>query len=253
MTGEVCVPNVVKGSKQEKMVVVPYRPGRRFALVTLLVLGAGAGAVGGFMFGYTNTLRIQQSEQATQQELSEQLISIETENAELRRQVAILDRSSVMDQLASEVVQETLLSLRGRVGQLEQDVVYYRQVVSAEIEDTGLIISQLDIDATREANRYRYKLVLRQQDADGDTFLTGYVNVNLVGSQGEEQQILSLRELSAEQDELNIRLRFKYFQNIEGELVLPDNFVPDRLQVAAVSVEPVGKSINQDFSWVVER
>ena len=247
------MPNVVKGSKQEKMVVVPYRPGRRFALVTLLVLGLGAGAVGGFMFGYTNTLRIQQSEQATQQELSEQLISTETENAELRRQVAILDRSSVMDQLASEVVQETLLSLRGRVGQLEQDVVYYRQVVSAEIEDTGLIISQLDIDATREANRYRYKLVLRQQDADGDTFLTGHVNVNLVGSQGEEQQILSLRELSAEQDELNIRLRFKYFQNIEGELVLPDNFVPDRLQVAAVSVEPVGKSINQDFSWVVER
>ena len=247
------MPNVVKGSKQEKMVVVPYRPGRRFALVTLLVLGVGAGAVGGFMFGYTNTLRIQQSEQATQQELSEQLISTETENAELRRQVAILDRSSVMDQLASEVVQETLLSLRGRVGQLEQDVVYYRQVVSAEIEDTGLIISQLDIDATREANRYRYKLVLRQQDADGDTFLTGHVNVNLVGSQGEEQQILSLRELSAEQDELNIRLRFKYFQNIEGELVLPDNFIPDRLQVAAVSVEPVGKSINQDFSWVVER
>ena len=247
------MPNVVKGSKQEKMVVVPYRPGRLFALVTLLVLGVGAGALGGFMFGYTNTLRSQQSEQATQQELSEQLISTETENAELRRQVAILDRSSVMDQLASEVVQETLLSLRGRVGQLEQDVVYYRQVVSAEIEDTGLIISQLDIDATREANRYRYKLVLRQQDADGDTFLTGHVNVNLVGSQGEEQQILSLRELSAEQDELNIRLRFKYFQNIEGELVLPDNFVPDRLQVAAVSVEPVGKSINQDFSWVVER
>ena len=247
------MPNVVKGSKQEKMVVVPYRPGRRFALVTLLVLGLGAGALGGFMFGYTNTLRSQRSEQATQQELSEQLISTETENAELRRQVAILDRSSVMDQLASEVVQETLLSLRGRVGQLEQDVVYYRQVVSAEIEDTGLIISQLDIDATREANRYRYKLVLRQQDADGDTFLTGHVNVNLVGSQGEEQQILSLRELSAEQDELNIRLRFKYFQNIEGELVLPDNFVPDRLQVAAVSVEPVGKSINQDFSWVVER
>ena len=247
------MPNVVKGSKQEKMVVVPYRPGRRFVLVTLLMLGVGAGAVGGFMFGYTNTLRSQQSEQATQQELSEQLISTETENAELRRQVAILDRSSVMDQLASEVVQETLLSLRGRVGQLEQDVVYYRQVVSAEIEDTGLIISQLDIDATREANRYRYKLVLRQQDADGDTFLTGHVNVNLVGSQGEEQQILSLRELSAEQDELNIRLRFKSFQNIEGELVLPDNFVPDRLQVAAVSVEPVGKSINQDFSWVVER
>ena len=247
------MPNVVKGSKQEKMVVVPYRPGRRFVLVCLLVLSIGASAIGSFMFGYSNTLRSQQSEQATQQELSEQLIGAETENSELRRQVAILDRSSVMDQRATEEVQATIIGLRDRVAQLEQDIVYYRQVVSAETEDTGLIISQLDIDATRESNRYRYKLVLRQQDADGDTSLIGHVNINLVGSQGEEQQILSLRDLSAEQDQLNIRLRFKYFQNIEGELVLPDNFVPDRLQVAAVSVEPVEKSINQNFSWVVER
>jgi len=247
------VPNVVKGSKQEKMVVVPYRPGRRFVLVCLLVLSIGASAIGSFMFGYSNTLRSQQSEQATQQELSEQLIGAETENSELRRQVAILDRSSVMDQRATEEVQTTIIGLRDRVAQLEQDIVYYRQVVSAETEDTGLIISQLDIDATRESNRYRYKLVLRQQDADGDTSLIGHVNINLVGSQDEEQQILSLRDLSAEQDQLNMRLRFKYFQNIEGELVLPDNFVPDRLQVAAVSVEPVEKSINQNFSWVVER
>ena len=247
------MPNVVKGSKQEKMVVVPYRPGRRFVLVCLLVLSIGASAIGSFMFGYSNTLRSQQSEQATQQELSEQLIGAETENSELRRQVAILDRSSVMDQRATEEVQTTIIGLRDRVAQLEQDIVYYRQVVSAETEDTGLIISQLDIDATRESNRYRYKLVLRQQDADGDTSLIGHVNINLVGSQGEEQQILSLRDLSAEQDQLDIRLRFKYFQNIEGELVLPENFVPDRLQVAAVSVGPVEKSINQNFSWVVER
>ena len=247
------MPNVVKGSKQEKMVVVPYRPGRRFVLVCLLVLSIGASAIGSFMFGYSNTLRSQQSEQATQQELSEQLIGAETENSELRRQVAILDRSSVMDQRATEEVQATIIGLRDRVAQLEQDIVYYRQVVSAETEDTGLIISQLDIDATRESNRYRYKLVLRQQDADGDTSLIGHVNINLVGSQGEEQQILSLRDLSAEQDQLNIRLRFKYFQNIEGELVLPESFVPDRLQVAAVSMEPVEKSVNQNFSWVVER
>ncbi len=247
------MPNVVKGSKQERMVVVPYRPGRRILLVSLFVVGVGASAVGGFIFGYASTLRAQQSEQATQQELNAQLIAAETENSELRRQVAILDRSSVMDQRATEEVQGTIRGLRDRVAQLEQDIVYYRQVVSEETEDTGLIISQLDIDTTREPNRYRYKLVLRQQDADGDTFLTGHVNINLVGSQGEQQQILALRDLSAEQDQLDIRLRFKYFQNIEGELVLPENFVPERFQIAAVSIEPVDKSINQNFSWVVGR
>ena len=102
------MPNVVKGSKQEKMVVVPHRPGRRLLLVTLLALGVGGSAVGGFIYGYATTQRSQQSEQATQQELSGQLLAAEAENAELRRQVAILDRSSVMDQRATEEVQGTI-------------------------------------------------------------------------------------------------------------------------------------------------
>lgn len=247
------MPNVVKGSKQEKMVVVPHRPVRRVFIISALVLVVGATAVGSFMYGYNNTLQAQQTVQASQEELTAQLATVQTENSDLRRQVAILDRSSVMDQRATEEVQSTIRGLRDRVAQLEEDIVYYRQVVSEEIEDTGLIISQLDIDATRVKNRYRYKIVMRQQDADGDTFLIGYVNVNLVGTQGEQQQILALRDLSAEQDQLDIRLRFKYFQNIEGELILPDEFVPERLQIAAVSSEPVEKNINQNFSWVVER
>ncbi|CAN0411471.1 unnamed protein product, partial [Discosporangium mesarthrocarpum] len=139
-----------------------------------------------------------------------------------------------------------------RIAQLEQDIVYYRQVVSEETEDTGLIIGQFDISATQSPGRFRYKLVMRQQDADGDTFLTGHANVNLIGSSNEGQRIIPLRELSADEDELDIRLRFKYFQNIEGELALPEGFEPERVQIAAVSVEPVEKNINQDFSWVVE-
>ena len=115
-----------------------------------------------------------------------------------------------------------------------------------------MTIGQLDISATNSECRFRYKLVLRQQDADGDTFLTGHVNVNLVGRQGADQVILPLREVSENVDELDIRLRFKFFQSIEGELALPEGFEPERIQIAAVAAEPVAKSIDQNFSWVVE-
>jgi hypothetical protein len=67
----------------------------------------------------------------------------------------------------------------------------------------------------------------------------------------EEQVILALRDISEAEDELDIRLRFKYFQNIEGELALPEGFQPDRVQIAAVSTEPVSKTISEDFGWVV--
>ncbi len=246
------MPNVVKGSKQERMIVVPYRPARRFLVGLVLLLGVGASAAGGFLYGYYITLSNQEVELAQRSDLSRDLEQLQAENSELRRQVAILDRSSVMDQRATEEVQSTILSLRERVAQLEQDIVYYRQVVSDETGETGLVISQLDISTTNTPGVYSYKLVLRQLDADGDTFLLGFVNVNLVGQQGNEQIIIPLRQVSEEQTQLDIRLRFKYFQNIEGSLQLPEGFEPERVQIAAVSQEPVEKSINQDFSWVVE-
>lgn len=246
------MPNVVKGSKQEKMIVVPYRPRRRALLVFSAVSLVAFVAAGGFLYGYYETIRSQQSIQVDRETLNLEIAGLQIENTDLERQIAILDRSSVMDQRANEEVQDTIGSLRERVAQLEQDIVFYRQVVSEETEDTGLIIGQFDISSTADESRFRYKLVMRQQDADGDTFLTGHVNVNLIGEQGEEQTILPLREISQEQDQLDIRLRFKYFQSIEGELELPEGFDPERIQIAAIELEPIEKSLNQNFSWVVE-
>lgn len=231
--------------------VVPYRPGRRVLFTLLLLTGVAVSAAGGWSYAYYTTVLTQQGEQAEKRELSAQLTDLRQENEALKGQIAILDRSSAVDQQTGAELQETLTALRQRVAQLEEDVLFYRQVVEEETEETGLVIGQLDIDATRSPDRYRYKLVMRQQDADGDTYLTGHVNFNLVGQLQDQQVILPLRDLSEFEDELDIRLRFKYFQNIEGELALPEGFQPDRIQIAAVATEPVSKRINEDFGWVV--
>ena len=231
--------------------VVPYRPGRRVLFTLMLLTGVAVSAAGGWGYAYYATVLTQQGERAEKRELSAQLTDLRQENEALKRQIAILDRSSAVDQQTGAELQETLTALRQRVAQLEEDVLFYRQVVEEETEETGLVIGQLDIDATRSPDRYRYKLVMRQQDADGDTYLTGHVNFNLVGQLQDQQVILPLRDLSEFEDELDIRLRFKYFQNIEGELALPEGFQPDRIQIAAVATEPVSKWINEDFGWVV--
>ena len=247
------MPSVVKGSKQEKMVVVPYRPWKRLFFTLALVAGVGVSALFGFAYGYYQTLQTQQIVEPDRAELVEEIELLRIGNFDLNRQMAILDRTSVMDQRANEEVQDTISSLRNQVALLEQDITYYRSVVSEETEDTGLIISNWDINSTREDDLYRYKLVMRQQDADGDTFLTGHVNVSLVGRQNEEFVTFPLHAVSAEQDQLDIRLRFKFFQNIEGELTLPEGFVPNLVQIAAVETSPFEKTLDQDFSWVVKQ
>jgi hypothetical protein len=111
------------------------------------------------------------------------------------------------------------------------------------------MISRFDLTLTDKANTKRYKLVLRQQDADGDTYLEGRVNVTLVGRQSGQLKRLALREVSSEQDEDAIRLRFKYFQNVEGEIVVPGGFVPEKIEISAVAEAPVAKRVDQEFEW----
>jgi len=233
------------------MVVVPYRPRRRALFITVLVSVVAASVVSGFLYGYCQGLSAQGAVQDERDKLKAELSALRIQNTDLSRQVAILDRSSMVDQRATAEVQATIRNLREQLAQLQQDVVFYRQVVSSDTVDTGLIVGQMNIYGTSDPGRFRYKLVMRQQDADGDSYLRGHVNVNLVGRRGDEQMIFALRDISDEQDQLDIRLGFKYFQTIEGELALPAGFEPERIQIAAVATEPVGKSIDQYFSWMV--
>ena len=245
------MPNVVKGSKQEQMVVVPYRPRRRALFITVLVSVVAASVVSGFLYGYCQGLSAQGAVQDEREKLKAELSALRIQNTDLSRQVAILDRSSMVDQRATAEVQATIRNLREQLAQLQQDVVFYRQVVSSDTVDTGLVVGQMNIYGTSDPGRFRYKLVMRQQDADGDSYLRGHVYVTLVGRRGDEQMIFALRDISDEQDQLDIRLGFKYFQTIEGELALPAGFEPERIQIVAVSTEPVGKSIDQYLSWMV--
>ena len=245
------MPNVVKGSKQERMVVVPYRPVRRLILLALSFLLVVATALGGFAYAYYQTALRYGLRDADQLSLAQQVEKLEAENLSLSRQVTVLDRSNAMDRKVAEDMQGTVGSLRNRVAKLEQDIVFYRSVISGDGGDTGLTISNWEIAPTNEADRYRYKLMLRQQDADGDTFLIGHVNINLVGRKDEEITFFSIRDVSSDQKENDIKLRFKFFQIIEGELILPFGFVPERIQIIGVESSPIQKSLDQSFDWVL--
>ena len=110
--------------------VVPYRPGRRVLFTLLLLTGVAVSAAGGWGYAYYTTVLTQQGEQAEKRELSAQLTDLRQENEALKGQIAILDRSSAVDQQTGAELQETLTALRQRVAQLEEDVLFYRQAVS---------------------------------------------------------------------------------------------------------------------------
>ena len=242
---------IVKGSKQLKMTVVPYRPWRKaLACLGILLLVAATG--GGFYFyGYSEGVFINGDARQERDELIVQVDVMSSQLNILQQELTNSEQANAVDRQALEEVQGTIINLRETIAQLEEDVLYYKQIMSPENTETGLMISQLDLLQTDLQNRIRYRLELRQA-GNNDNLVSGYVNVNILGTRDRQEISMPLRSLAVEEDQLDIKLQFRYFQNIQGELILPDGFLPLGVQILAVDEGNNGKTIQKSFAWLVE-
>jgi hypothetical protein len=240
----------VKGSKQEKMIVVPYRPGQQLLLRAIVICCLLVSGLASFWYGRNLGLSENGDARAERDSLRAQMAETNSQSQVLREQFLSLQQTSMLDKQALEDVQQTILSLRDKISQLEEDVLFYKQITSPENNETGLVIGQVDLFATDDAEVFRYKFELRQLGSN-ENLVTGHLNVNILGRQGEQEVSIPLRSISDSEIELDIELQFRYFQNIEGTLVLPENFQPERIQLLAVGEAPVAKTVQKTFGWLV--
>lgn len=88
--------------------------------------------------------------------------------------------------------------------------------------------------------------------ATNHKMLSGFLNFKIVGRQGELPVTLSLKDVSDNVSYDNIKLRFKYFQTLEGQLVLPDGFEPQRIELLAKSSGKDSVTVEKKFGWLVQ-
>jgi hypothetical protein len=244
------MPNVVKGSKQQRMIVVPYRPW--FAAITagFVFVSVVVAGVGGAYFGKFHATRDYVVTSADNLRLSEELVEMRVALEIARTELAISGRGSIVDQRAAEEVQSTVSMLRERITELEQDISFYRQVMAPESAQVGLIIAEFNVRSLAQAGRYRYKAMFSQAGT-GDRVLVGHVNIIISGILGGEKQTFTLNELAVETGGFDSGLNFRYFQNIEGELILPLNFVVDQVAIRVESTDPLVNRVEKTFGWRV--
>jgi hypothetical protein len=92
-----------------------------------------------------------------------------------------------------------------------------------------------------------------QQSATRHNIVTGRVTFTIVGSELGQPKSYPLSVLSRQVDSETIPLRFKYFQNIEGELQLPQDFVPEGVELSVKSSGRNGFNIEQRYGWLVQK
>lgn len=240
----------VKGSRQERMIVVPYRPWRTAGLwlgMLVIVLLTGSGA---WLYGRHIGVAEGGGALVERDEPREAMLLSNGENAALRLQLLNLGQTADVDKRALASVLQTIVGLREQISQLEEDVLFYKQIMSPENAENGLVIGQLDLAATDSAGTIRYKLELKQQ-GNNENLIVGYANINVLGFRNEQEVSIPLKDLSTSGQSLDIRLQFRYFQNIEGELMLPADFEPSKVQILAIAEGNNSKTVQKSFGWVV--
>ena len=117
----------------------------------------------------------------------------------------------------------------------------------------GLTIGSLDVIATGTPRHYQYKLVI-QQLASNHSHLRGHMLFTVVGREANGQvNSYALKDLSTEVSDEQIRLGFRYFQNVAGEIVLPEGFVPERVELMAKSSGRDAVEVEKKFGWLVQQ
>ncbi|WP_163832416.1 DUF6776 family protein [Spartinivicinus ruber] len=245
----------VKGSKQEKLIVVPYHPVQRvfqrilywlllFAVAaSCYVLGAFVGT-GSQQDVIAERDRLRLTEQEQRQELSQ-----------LRQQEASLQREKQVDQELVKALKEQIRQLENDKLAQEQGLAFYKKIMSPESEDKGLQIERFILKPTQHPRRYQYK-VLVTQVAENSATLHGHVNITIVGKQSGKAHKIALKSVSTDISQQNIKLGFKYFQNIPGPddrfgvMDLPAGFKPEYVLITGQSKAPKVKTVTKRVKWI---
>ncbi|MAW27873.1 MAG: hypothetical protein CMP98_03640 [Gammaproteobacteria bacterium] len=240
----------VKGSKHYDMVVVQRRPWYVIGGLVLLVIALVASLIWssyqlGMDEGLSTRVWIVQERDDLAQKLKQSVSLTET----YRQEVAALKLADEIDLQADVGVQQTILELQTQLARVQEEVQFYKGVMLPKVEDKGLRIERLRVENSGEPNRFKYNLLLTQVVNKYD-YVQGDVEINLVGDEDNLGSNLPFGDIST-QDQDSIRFRFRYFQNIDGELMLPDGFTPKEVMVVAQSTGRSSQRQERRFTWQV--
>lgn len=170
--------------------------------------------------------------------------------------VVELDAQLIDAQLNLNVLREASNSLRedlteelSKSARLEEEVTFFKGLMSPSSLTKGLQVAELELVALPASGEYNYQLLLTQV-ALRRSFIAGDVRMDVIGRYADDaaggEAVLSLTEL-ASLEAYPMKFRFRYFQDLKGNLALPDNFTPARILVTA---NQAGKEpLQVSFPW----
>ncbi|MET0813753.1 MAG: DUF6776 family protein, partial [Pseudoxanthomonas sp.] len=206
---------------QTKPPMQPLSPIARSTLYATLALMALALAFGGW--GLWKVLGDSDANRPTPAQLQAQQRKID----ELEQRAATLARSDQISRDANGDLQGTLAERDEEIAGLRADVAFYERFVGATAQRRGLAVHELQLQPSSDMT-WHFVATLTQNLNRG-AVNAGRQQVSVEGLRGGTLQRLGWADLRQQPNAPGVEYSFKYFQRVEGDLVLPADFKPTRV------------------------
>lgn len=235
-----------------RLVVKHHRPHYSIIIGIISVVVILAGGWGLFDYGLRQAGFEREVLAQKESEWSQLKVRLEQEVVEQREQATRLKLGYQVEREAYQYLQRDVARLHDEISNLKDELTFYRDIVAPENHKEGLSVRGFLIRPLEDERQYRYKIVITKVPNDGH-LIRGSLTFEVEGNENGEVKRYNLKQLSlAKKPAQKISFRFKYFQNLGGDINLPEGFEPTKV---TLTLNPKGKKLKksvEQFDWLVE-
>jgi septal ring factor EnvC (AmiA/AmiB activator) len=182
------------------------------------------------------------------QDYEERIRELKGEIASLQQEIALLETHRDIDREAYKDVEANLSDLQQKIQEQRDAIAFYRGIISPADGQRGLRVQDLRMSKGKDDRQYHVRLVLVQV-MQHDRSVKGEVNFSLEGAQDGVATTYNLEQLVPEDEDSNWPFSFRYFQDFDRQLILPEGFLPKRINIEVMSRTKSIASVKQSFLW----
>ncbi len=183
--------------------------------------------------------------------LEQHIDDLNDEIEELEQEVALLETHREIDREAYREVEASLIKLQAKIQEQQDAIAFYRGIVSPADGKPGLRVQDLKLTRGSAEREFNLRLVLVQA-MKHDRKVSGDVALTIEGSEGGEAKSYALTDLLPPDADTAWPFSFRYFQDFDRQLVLPDGFTPERIHVEVRRTRSIS-SIEESFAWATSQ
>jgi len=161
-----------------------------------------------------------------------------------RHRAAVLKRSDQVSRAANQELQSMLAERDEEIALLRAGVAFYERLVGSTGQRQGLAVHSLTLDEGG-SGAWNYTLTLTQNLKQAKVS-KGEVTLRIDGVREGKLSSLQWADLLQSTTAQPLAFGFKYFQQLQGSVIVPNDFTPHRVWV---QVKSDSGAVEMSFPW----